>query len=172
MLVHIWDGISSGFRRIVGRYGADRRPPPFGHRPLRGDHTTPANKLVHLERVVVCAVIRATNGCQKISASFGSSEIQRDPHADFSIEATRTGTLSFFYPSWPRYSLSMSHKTRRAHVTFTEPMECLAVKRLPDGPEWVYELLCCAQHKSSYVVSEIMLCRERFIRRHGSVRRS
>jgi bifunctional non-homologous end joining protein LigD len=34
----------------------------------------------------------------------------------------------------------MPHKPRRARLTFTEPMECLAAKRLPEGPEWVYEL--------------------------------
>jgi hypothetical protein len=51
----------------------------------------------------------------------------------------------------------MTHKTRRAHLTFTEPMECLAVKRLPDGLEWVYELLCGGPHNSSYVMPGFML---------------
>jgi ATP-dependent DNA ligase len=25
-------------------------------------------------------------------------------------------------------------------MNFIEPMECLAVSKLPDGPEWVYEI--------------------------------
>ena len=69
-------------------------------------------------------------------------------------------------------SSSMARSRKAEGLRFTEPMECLPVAKLPDGDEWVYELLCCAQHNNSYVVSEIMLCRERFIRRHGSVRRS
>ena len=28
----------------------------------------------------------------------------------------------------------------RRRVAFIEPMECLAVTKLPDGPEWVYEI--------------------------------
>jgi len=28
----------------------------------------------------------------------------------------------------------------RENATFIEPMECLAVSRLPDGPQWVYEI--------------------------------
>jgi bifunctional non-homologous end joining protein LigD len=28
----------------------------------------------------------------------------------------------------------------RRKVAFIEPMECLAVRKLPDGPEWVYEI--------------------------------
>jgi hypothetical protein len=35
-------------------------------------------------------------------------------------------------------------------------MECLPVAKLPDGDEWVYELLCCAQHKTSYVAFGVM----------------
>jgi bifunctional non-homologous end joining protein LigD len=34
----------------------------------------------------------------------------------------------------------MPRTTKMAHLTFTKPMECLPVKRLPGGPEWVYEL--------------------------------
>jgi bifunctional non-homologous end joining protein LigD len=34
----------------------------------------------------------------------------------------------------------MLRKTTMAHLIFTEPMECLAVKSLPDGSQWVYEL--------------------------------
>jgi hypothetical protein len=28
----------------------------------------------------------------------------------------------------------------RTGAVFIEPMECLAVAKLPDGPEWVYEI--------------------------------
>jgi DNA ligase D-like protein (predicted ligase) len=28
----------------------------------------------------------------------------------------------------------------RAHASFIEPMECLAVPKLPEGPQWVYEI--------------------------------
>src|SRR5215467_11971407 len=34
----------------------------------------------------------------------------------------------------------MPRKTGMAHLTFTEPMECLAVGSLPEGSQWVYEL--------------------------------
>lgn len=32
-----------------------------------------------------------------------------------------------------------------AAAEFIEPMECLPVKQIADGPEWTYEILCCAQ---------------------------
>jgi hypothetical protein len=41
-------------------------------------------------------------------------------------------------------------------AAFIEPMECLPVPRVPDGPEWTYEFLCCAAHKISYVSPDIM----------------
>ena len=40
---------------------------------------------------------------------------------------------------------------------FIESMECLPVTKIPDGPEWTYEALCCAPHKTSYVAQEVML---------------
>jgi hypothetical protein len=30
-------------------------------------------------------------------------------------------------------------------ATFVEPMECLAVAKLPDGAQWLYEILCGAR---------------------------
>jgi len=30
-------------------------------------------------------------------------------------------------------------------------MECLAADKLPEGPDWLYEILCVDQHKISYV---------------------
>jgi hypothetical protein len=41
---------------------------------------------------------------------------------------------------------------------FIETMDCLPVSKLPDGPEWIYEILCGAPHKISYVVLSVMLC--------------
>ena len=32
---------------------------------------------------------------------------------------------------------------------FLEIMECSAVSKLPDGPQWVYEILCGPPHKIS-----------------------
>ena len=40
---------------------------------------------------------------------------------------------------------------------FVEPMECLAVAKLPDGGDWVYEILCGGPHKIS-VASGVMWC--------------
>jgi hypothetical protein len=39
---------------------------------------------------------------------------------------------------------------------FIEPMECLAVTKLPDGPEWVFEILCGGPHKTSSVAMNVM----------------
>jgi hypothetical protein len=41
-------------------------------------------------------------------------------------------------------------------ASFIEPMEYLAVPKLHDGPQWVYEILCGPPHKISYVVSAVM----------------
>jgi hypothetical protein len=41
-------------------------------------------------------------------------------------------------------------------ANFIETMDCLPVSKLPDGPEWTYEILCCAQHKISYVAFAVM----------------
>jgi hypothetical protein len=43
---------------------------------------------------------------------------------------------------------------RRA--AFIEPMECLPVEKLPTGANWSYEILCCVQHKISYVAFGVM----------------
>src|ERR1700732_2153765 len=34
-------------------------------------------------------------------------------------------------------------------AAFAEPMECLAVSRLPGGPQWLWEILCGGPHKIS-----------------------
>ncbi len=39
---------------------------------------------------------------------------------------------------------------------FVEPMDCAPVTKLPDGPEWIYEILCGPPHKISYVASAVM----------------
>src|SRR5579859_1082255 len=46
---------------------------------------------------------------------------------------------------------------------FIETMDCLPVSRLPEGPKWTYEILCCRQHRISYVARD--LCGARFVRR-------
>jgi hypothetical protein len=39
---------------------------------------------------------------------------------------------------------------------FIEAMECLPVTKMPDGPEWTYEILCGRPHKSSSVAQPVM----------------
>ena len=39
---------------------------------------------------------------------------------------------------------------------FIETMDCLPVAKLPEGPGWTYEFLCCGSHKISYVAFGIM----------------
>ena len=39
---------------------------------------------------------------------------------------------------------------------FIEPMECALVSKLPEGPDWTYEVLCGPPHKISYVASAVM----------------
>jgi hypothetical protein len=34
-------------------------------------------------------------------------------------------------------------------ASFVEPMECLSVARLPEGSQWLWEILCGAPHTSS-----------------------
>lgn len=41
-------------------------------------------------------------------------------------------------------------------ATFIRPMECLAVSRLPDGAQWLYEILCGGPHKISSVAFGVM----------------
>jgi len=40
---------------------------------------------------------------------------------------------------------------------FIDTMDCLPVTKLPEGPEWTYEVLCGGQHKISYVAPKLML---------------
>ena len=35
----------------------------------------------------------------------------------------------------------------KTEASFIEPMECLSVSRLPEGPQWVWEVLCGPPHK-------------------------
>jgi hypothetical protein len=39
---------------------------------------------------------------------------------------------------------------------FIETMDCLPVSKLPDGPEWTYEILCDPLHKISSVAFGVM----------------
>ena len=41
-------------------------------------------------------------------------------------------------------------------ASFIETMDCLPVSKLPDGPEWTYEILCGGPHKISSVAPSIM----------------
>ncbi len=41
-------------------------------------------------------------------------------------------------------------------ASFIETMDCLPVSKLPDGPEWPYEILCCRPHNISYVAQRLM----------------
>jgi hypothetical protein len=45
----------------------------------------------------------------------------------------------------------------RRKAEFIDTMDCLPVTKLPEGPEWTYEILCGPPHKSSYVALEVML---------------
>jgi hypothetical protein len=40
--------------------------------------------------------------------------------------------------------------------TFIEPMECLAVAKLPNTTDWLYEILCGEPHKISSVAPDVM----------------
>jgi hypothetical protein len=44
----------------------------------------------------------------------------------------------------------------RAPARFVEPMLLLSTAKLPEGSEWLYELLCGGPHNSSSVASEVM----------------
>jgi len=39
---------------------------------------------------------------------------------------------------------------------FIETMDCLPVSKLPDGPEWTYEILCGPPHKISSAAVDVM----------------
>jgi hypothetical protein len=41
-------------------------------------------------------------------------------------------------------------------ANFIETMDCLPVSKLPDGPEWTYEILCDPPHKISSVAFGVM----------------
>jgi hypothetical protein len=43
-------------------------------------------------------------------------------------------------------------------ASFIETMDCLPVSKLPDGPEWTYEILCDPLHKISSVAFGVMWC--------------
>jgi hypothetical protein len=44
----------------------------------------------------------------------------------------------------------------KTEASFVEPMECLSVSKLPEGLEWLWEILCGAPHKISSVASGVM----------------
>jgi len=44
----------------------------------------------------------------------------------------------------------------KTEASFVEPMECLSVSKLPEGLEWIWEILCGGPHKISYVASGVM----------------
>jgi hypothetical protein len=39
-------------------------------------------------------------------------------------------------------------KRAAAEIAFIESMECLSVEKLPDGPDWSYEILCGGPHNA------------------------
>src|SRR6266699_1916785 len=41
-------------------------------------------------------------------------------------------------------------------ATLIEPMECLSVSKLPEGAQWLWEILCGPPHKNSSVASGVM----------------
>jgi hypothetical protein len=47
-----------------------------------------------------------------------------------------------------------ARKVRKAD--FIEAMECLPVTKIPERPEWTYELLCKRPHNSSSVAQPVM----------------
>jgi len=46
---------------------------------------------------------------------------------------------SVFYLNPLSYRMP-GHSILRKDISFSEPMECLAVSKLPDGPQWVDEI--------------------------------
>jgi hypothetical protein len=38
----------------------------------------------------------------------------------------------------------------KIEASFVEPMECLSVSKLPEGLEWIWEILCGRPHKISW----------------------
>jgi hypothetical protein len=44
----------------------------------------------------------------------------------------------------------------KTEASFVEPMECLSVSKLPEGLEWLWEILCGPPHKISSVAFGVM----------------
>jgi hypothetical protein len=44
----------------------------------------------------------------------------------------------------------------KTQASFVEPMECLSVSKLPEGSQWLWEILCGQPHKISSVASAVM----------------
>ena len=44
----------------------------------------------------------------------------------------------------------------KTEASFVEPMECLSVSKLPEGLEWLWEILCGPPHKMSSVAMNVM----------------
>ncbi len=44
----------------------------------------------------------------------------------------------------------------KTEASFIEPMECLSVSKLPEGTQWVWEILCGGPHKISSAASSVM----------------
>jgi hypothetical protein len=53
-------------------------------------------------------------------------------------------------------SVNLLSSLPKRRAEFTEPMDCAAVSKLPDGWQWIYEILCGAPHKISYVALNVM----------------
>lgn len=55
---------------------------------------------------------------------------------------------------------------------FIETMDCLPVSKLPEGPEWTYEILCDALHNISSVPFSVMwrCCFSAADKAHGLLR--
>jgi len=51
-----------------------------------------------------------------------------------------------------------------SEASFVEPMECLAVSKLPAGATWIWEILCGPPHKIS-VASVVMWRRDAVLAR-------
>ena len=41
-------------------------------------------------------------------------------------------------------------------ATFVEPVECLSVPKLPEGSQWLWEILCGGPHKISSVAFGVL----------------
>jgi hypothetical protein len=44
----------------------------------------------------------------------------------------------------------------KTEASFVEPMDCLSVSKLPEGLEWLWEILCGEPHKISSVAPDVM----------------